>query len=97
MTNRGLFSDEMPGTLLKLKYWITIKLFFKARLNNIHPGEILLEIFFIPMEISVNNLSKDTDIPQTRISQILKGSRRIIADISATLQNSGLVCKTTMI
>ncbi len=50
------------------------------RLANIHPGEILLEEFLRPLEISAYRLSKDTDIPQTRISQIIKGKRRITAD-----------------
>jgi len=50
------------------------------RLKNIHPGEILLEEFLIPLEITAYRLSKDTEIPQTRISQIIKGKRRITAD-----------------
>jgi addiction module HigA family antidote len=50
------------------------------RLSNIHPGEILLEEFLRPLEITAYRLSKDTDIPQTRISQIIKGKRRITAD-----------------
>lgn len=50
------------------------------RLANIHPGEILLEEFLRPLEITAYRLSKDTDIPQTRISQIIKGKRRITAD-----------------
>jgi len=50
------------------------------RLANIHPGEILLEEFLIPSKITAYRLSKDTEIPQTRISQIIKGRRRITAD-----------------
>ena len=50
------------------------------RLANIHPGEVLREEFLIPLEISAYKLSKDIDIPQTRISQILKGKRRITAE-----------------
>ena len=50
------------------------------RLANIHPGEILLEEFLRPLEITAYRLSKDTEIPQTRISQIIKGKRRITAD-----------------
>ncbi len=50
------------------------------KLNNIHPGEVLLEEFLKPMEVSAYRLSKDTNIPQTRISQIIKGNRRITAD-----------------
>ena len=55
------------------------------RLANIHPGEVLLEEFLIPMEISAYRLSKDIEIPQTRISQILKGKRRITADTALRL------------
>jgi addiction module HigA family antidote len=50
------------------------------KLKNIHPGEILLEEFLKPMEISAYRLSKETFIPQTRISEIIKGNRRITAD-----------------
>lgn len=51
-----------------------------AKLANIHPGEILLEEFLKPMEISAYRLSKDVGIPQTRTSQIIKGKRRVTAD-----------------
>ncbi len=50
------------------------------RLPNIHPGEILNEEFLIPIKISAYKLAKETNIPQTRISQILKCRRRITAD-----------------
>ena len=52
------------------------------RLENIHPGEILLEEFLKPLGISANQLSKDIGIPQMRISQIIEGKRRITADIA---------------
>jgi len=57
------------------------------RLENIHPGEILMEEFLKPLEISAYRLSKDTEIPQTRISQILKGKRRITADTALRLSS----------
>lgn len=50
------------------------------KLKNIHPGEILKEEFLEPLEISAYRLSKETFIPQTRISEIIKGNRRITAD-----------------
>lgn len=56
-----------------------------ATLNNIHPGEILLHEFLIPLEISAYRLSKDLGIPQTRVSQIIKGRRRITADTALRL------------
>ena len=55
------------------------------KLANIHPGEILREEFLLPLDISAYKLSKDTDIPQTRISQIIKGKRRITADTALRL------------
>jgi addiction module HigA family antidote len=55
------------------------------KLNNIHPGEILLEEFLIPMEISAYRLAKETFLPRTRISEIIKGKRRITADTALRL------------
>ncbi len=54
-------------------------------LDNIHPGEILLEEFLKPMGISAYKLSKDIGIPQTRTSAILKGERGITADTALRL------------
>ena len=56
-----------------------------AKLKNIHPGEILQEEFLVPLAISAYKLSKDIGIPQTRVSQILKGKRRITADTALRL------------
>lgn len=55
------------------------------RLKNIHPGEVLLEEFLKPMGVSAYKLSKDTGIPQTRISAIIKGNRAITADTALRL------------
>ncbi|MBL7788790.1 MAG: HigA family addiction module antidote protein [Chitinophagales bacterium] len=55
------------------------------KLRNISPGEILLKEFLIPMEISQYRLSKDLSIPQTRVSEIVKGNRRITADTALRL------------
>jgi len=56
-----------------------------GKLDNIHPGEVLREEFMKPLEISAYRLSKDLGIPQTRISEILKGRRRISADTALRL------------
>ncbi|MBX7045094.1 MAG: HigA family addiction module antidote protein [Ignavibacteria bacterium] len=50
------------------------------KLNNIHPGEILKEEFLLPLGITAYRLAKETAIPQTRISEIIKGNRAITAD-----------------
>ena len=55
------------------------------RLKNIHPGEVLLKEFLEPLGITAYRLSKETFIPQTRVSQILKGKRRITADTALRL------------
>ena len=55
------------------------------KLKNIHPGEVLMEEFLIPLEVTAYKLAKDTGIPQTRVSQILKGNRRITADTALRL------------
>ena len=55
------------------------------KLKNIHPGEILLAEFLVPLEITAYRLSKEISIPQTRISEIIKGNRRITADTALRL------------
>jgi addiction module HigA family antidote len=58
-----------------------------STLPNIHPGEILLEEFLKPFDISAYRLSMEIGIPQTRISEIIKGRRRITADTAIRLSN----------
>ena len=55
------------------------------KLQNSHPGEVLLEEFLIPLELSAYRLSKEISIPQTRISEIIRGNRRITADTALRL------------
>lgn len=57
------------------------------KLKNIHPGEVLQEEFLTPMNISAYRLAKDIGIPQTRVSEIIKGNRRISADTAIRLSN----------
>jgi addiction module HigA family antidote len=52
----------------------------KEKLRNIHPGEVLREEFLEPLGITAYRLSKETGIPQTRISLILREQRAITAD-----------------
>ncbi len=54
-------------------------------LKNIHPGEFLFEEFLVPMGISAYRLAKEINIPQTRISEIIKGRRRVTADTALRL------------
>ncbi|MBA3986761.1 MAG: HigA family addiction module antidote protein [Flavobacteriales bacterium] len=55
------------------------------KLANVHPGEILNYEFLEPFKITAYRLSKDLKIPQTRISEIIKGNRRITADTALRL------------
>ena len=57
----------------------------EERIPNIAPGEIVSEEFLKPMGITAYRLSKDTGMPATRVSQILKGKRRIAADTALRL------------
>jgi addiction module HigA family antidote len=54
---------------------------------DIHPGEILQEEFLTPLNITPYRLAKETSIPQTRISEIIKGKRRITADTALRLSH----------
>ena len=56
-----------------------------GKIQNIHPGEVLKEEFLVPMGISAYRLSKDINIPQTRVSEIIHGRRKITADTAVRL------------
>jgi len=55
------------------------------RLRNIHPGEVLLEEFLEPMEISQNALARATGVPPRRINEIVLGKRALTADTALRL------------
>ena len=55
------------------------------KLNNIHPGEILLEEFLIPMGVSQNKLANTIGVPPRRINEIVLGKRGITADTALRL------------
>jgi addiction module HigA family antidote len=57
----------------------------KRDFGPIHPGEILLEEFLKPMEISQYRLAKDISVPQRRIGEIVHGKRAITADTALRL------------
>jgi len=54
-------------------------------LEPITPGEILLEEFLRPNKISQEQLSRDIDVPKSRISNIVHGNRSITADTALRL------------
>ena len=55
------------------------------RIAPIHPGEVLLEEFLGPMEISQYRLAKDISVPPRRINEIVHGKRAITADTALRL------------
>ncbi len=55
------------------------------KIEPIHPGEILLEEFLIPMEISQYRLAQDISVPSRRINEIVLGKRAITADTALRL------------
>jgi addiction module HigA family antidote len=54
-------------------------------LDEIHPGEILLEDFMKPMGITARQLAADIDVSPSRISEIVHGARPITADTALRL------------
>ena len=57
----------------------------KRNLVSIHPGEILLEEFMKPMNISQYKLAKQLHVSPIRISEIIRGKRSITADTAIRL------------
>lgn len=50
------------------------------KLPNIHPGKVLKEEFLSPMNVSAYRLAKEINVPETRISEIIRGKRSITAN-----------------
>lgn len=73
---------DMP---LTLKLWITTKEIKMREIPLIHPGEILLEEWLIPLEISQYALAKAISVPPRRINEIVKGKRAITPDTAVRL------------
>jgi len=57
----------------------------EKKFEPVHPGEILLEEFLVPMGISQYRLAKDTSLHPRRINEIVHGKRSITADTALRL------------
>lgn len=57
-------------------------------LKNVHPGEILLEEFLVPLAISQNKLARSIEVPPRRINEIVLGKRGITADTDLRLSKA---------
>ena len=56
-----------------------------AKLKNVHPGEILLEEFLVPMNLSQNALARAIGVAPRRVNEIVLGKRSITADTALRL------------
>lgn len=55
------------------------------RLDPVHPGDVLLNDFLLPLGISAHHLARETGMPASRVSAILKGERSVTADTAMRL------------
>ena len=55
------------------------------KLPPIHPGEILLEEFLKPLDMSMNKLAAELHVPANRITQIVEGDRSITGETALRL------------
>jgi len=55
------------------------------KLPNVHPGEVLLEEFLKPMEISQNRLAREISVPPRRVNEIVLGKRAVSPDTALRL------------
>ena len=55
------------------------------RLPNVHPGEVLMEDFLKPLGLSQYRLAGDLGIPESRVSEIVRGARGVTADTALRL------------
>ena len=55
------------------------------RLRNIHPGEVLLQEFLIPLNLATGVLAHEVGVEPRRIAEVIRGKRRISADTAIRL------------
>lgn len=79
-------SDGFISVAYKLKQWMTTEeLKMTELLDEIHPGEILLEDFMKPVGITARQLAADIDVSPSRISDLVNGNRPVTADTALRL------------
>lgn len=78
--------DGFINVAYKLNQWMTTEeLKMSLLLDEIHPGEILLEDFMKPMGITARQLAADIDVSPSRISDLVNGNRPVTADTALRL------------
>jgi len=63
----------------------------KLTLPNVHPGEVLLQEFLKPLGLSQYRLAKALGIPESRVSEVVRGTRAVTADTALRLAVSGIL------
>ncbi len=81
----SVFDGRMVIVTMWKSQIITKEFEMTTKLPPIHPGEILLEEFLEPMEISQYRLVKDISVPPRRINEIVLGKRSITPDTALRL------------
>jgi addiction module HigA family antidote len=61
---------------------------FKNGMRPVHPGEVLLEDYILPMGISVGALSLALHVPYSRLREIVDGKRGVFADTALRLEKT---------
>lgn len=51
----------------------------------VHPGTMLQEDFLVPLEVSASRLARAIGVPPRRVNEVLRGNRRISADMALRL------------
>ena len=59
---------------------------FKNGMRPVHPGEVLMEDYIKPMDVSVRSVALALAIPYSRLSEIIKGQRGVTADTALRLE-----------
>jgi antitoxin HigA-1 len=84
----GFVSDGMSPMFGMSRSWIIIEKgidVVRNKMRPIHPGEILMEEFLLPLGMSVNSLSKALHVTPARINEIVRQRRGITADTALRL------------
>ena len=86
ISNGGSFSDGMMARNTRCRSLTTTETMKrKDLLPMIHPGEILLEEFIRPMDLTLASVSRATGIPASRMTEITKCRRGISAETALRL------------
>jgi addiction module HigA family antidote len=57
----------------------------KAKLDPVHPGEVLKEDFLVPLGITPYRLAQELSIPPIRVTQIINGKRAVSVETALLL------------